>query len=79
MPRITVGEGSCAGARRALSLALDGEAAPGEIHGLALHLGQCESCRGFTTQVGALTQTLRSLRSDFIARHEVTDAKGARS
>ena len=75
--RVAVSERSCARARRALSLTLDGEAAPGEIHGLALHLGQCESCRRFTSQVGALTRALRSLRSESIARQEVTNPKGA--
>jgi predicted anti-sigma-YlaC factor YlaD len=52
----------CARARRALSLALDGEAAPAEIHALALHIGQCEPCRGFTAQVSAITRLIRSGR-----------------
>ena len=77
--RVAVSERSCARARRALSLTLDGEAAPGEILVLALHLGQCESCRRFTSRVGALTGALRSLRSESIARQEVTNPKGARS
>ena len=37
---IAVSEGSCARARRALSLVLDLEAAAAEIYGLALHLSR---------------------------------------
>ena len=77
--RVAVSERSCARARRALSLALDGEAAPSEIYGLAVHLGQCESCRRFTAQVGALTRALRSIPLDSISKQETTSSKGATS
>ena len=70
---------SCAQARRALSLTLDGEAAPSLIYGLALHLGQCDSCRQFTAQVGAITRSLRSMRPESISHHETTTSKGATS
>jgi predicted anti-sigma-YlaC factor YlaD len=55
-------ERRCARARRALSLALDGEAAPAEIHALTLHIGGCEPCRLFTTQVSAITRLIRTGR-----------------
>ena len=70
---------SCAQARRALSLTLDGEASPSLIYGLALHLGQCDSCRQFTAQVGAITRSLRSMRPESISHHETTTSKGATS
>ena len=70
---------SCAQARRALSLTLDGEAAPSLIYGLALHLGQCDSCRQFTEQLGAITRSLRSMRPESISHHETTTSKGATS
>ena len=76
---ITVSTRSCARARRALSLTLDGEAAPSLIYGLALHLGQCDSCRQFTTQVGAITRCLRSMRPESISDHETTISKGTTS
>jgi predicted anti-sigma-YlaC factor YlaD len=75
---VAVIERSCARARRALSLVLDGEAAPDEIYGLAVHLGRCESCRRFTAQVGALTRVLRSLHPRPV-NHQQTTSKGARS
>lgn len=76
-----VSERGCARARRALSLTLDGEASPFEAYGLALHLGQCESCRRFTAQVGALTRALRSLRPEGPpTTHQTTSSsKGATS
>ena len=71
-------ERSCARARRALSLALDGEAEPDEVSALALHMSRCEHCRRFTAQVGALTRALRSLRLDAVPDHETTSSlKGA--
>ena len=76
---VVVSERSCARARRALSLTLDGEAAPGEIYGLAQHLGTCEPCRRFATQVGALTRALRSIRPESISHHRTTTSKGAPS
>jgi predicted anti-sigma-YlaC factor YlaD len=76
--RTAVSERSCARARRVLSLVLDGEASPKEIHGLAVHLGRCESCRGFTEQVGALTRALRSLRAHPFNDRHLTILKGAR-
>jgi predicted anti-sigma-YlaC factor YlaD len=75
---IVVSERSCARARRALSLVLDGEASPHEIYGLAVHLGQCGPCRRFTARVGALTRVLRSLHHS-PANHQQTTSKGAGS
>jgi predicted anti-sigma-YlaC factor YlaD len=76
---VAVSERSCARARRALSLTLDGEASPDEVYRLASHLGNCESCRRFTAQVGALTRALRSIRLELISHHETTPSKGATS
>ena len=76
---VAIGARSCVRARRALSLVLDGEAAPSLIYGLALHLGQCDSCRQFTAQVGAITRSLRSMRPESISHHETTTSKGATS
>jgi predicted anti-sigma-YlaC factor YlaD len=76
---IAVSTMSCARARRALSLTLDGEAAPSLIYTLALHLGQCDSCRQFTAQVGAITRCLRSIRPESNSHHEPTTWKGATS
>jgi predicted anti-sigma-YlaC factor YlaD len=76
---VAVSERSCARARRALSLTLDGEASPGEVYGLASHLGRCEPCRRFTVQVGALTRALRSLRLDPNSDRTTTSSKGATS
>jgi predicted anti-sigma-YlaC factor YlaD len=75
---IVVSEKSCARARRALSLALDGEASPHEIYGLATHLGRCESCRRFTARVGAVTRALRSFHHSPVNNQQAT-RKGARS
>jgi predicted anti-sigma-YlaC factor YlaD len=74
-----VRERECARARQALSLTLDGEAAPVEIYRLALHLGQCESCRRFTAQVGAITRRLRSMRYDCTTQAVSTPGYAERS
>jgi predicted anti-sigma-YlaC factor YlaD len=75
---IVVSEKSCARARRALSLALDGEASPHEIYALATHLGRCEPCRRFTARVGALTRVLRSVHHSPVTHQQATP-KGAGS
>ena len=60
---IAASEGSCAQARRALSLLLDDEGGPMDVRALAVHLGTCESCRLFAARVGAVTRALRTLHS----------------
>jgi predicted anti-sigma-YlaC factor YlaD len=60
---VAVSEWSCARARRALSLVLDGEDAEGDVQSLAVHVGTCRACRGFATDVAELTRLLRSLRA----------------
>jgi predicted anti-sigma-YlaC factor YlaD len=58
---IAVSGWSCARARRALSLVLDGEEPEGDVQSLAQHLGGCPSCRQFAAEVTAFTRALRSL------------------
>jgi len=68
--QVVVRAGSCARARRALSLALDGEAASGEITALERHLVVCSACRSFAWEVSLLTNTLRAAANQ--------DEKGSR-
>jgi predicted anti-sigma-YlaC factor YlaD len=56
---VAVGEWSCARARRALSLVLDGEEAEGDVQSLAVHFGSCRNCREFAREVSAVTDHLR--------------------
>jgi predicted anti-sigma-YlaC factor YlaD len=74
--QIVVTEGSCARARRALSLLLDREAEAADVETLALHLGRCSSCRRHTAEVSAFTRGLRGLR--LAPRHPdiTTEAEG---
>ena len=55
---------TCRRARRAFSLALDGEPGAAEILVAASHLKRCESCRRFAADVVAFTYELRSLREE---------------
>jgi predicted anti-sigma-YlaC factor YlaD len=77
--RPVVEEGSCIRARRLLSLALDGEAALASVDELARHVGRCERCRRFATEVSAFTHELRSLRIGATRDRQTTSySKGAR-
>ena len=58
---VAVGAGSCARARRALSLVLDGEAEASEAETLAAHLACCGACRSFALDVSAFTKALRTI------------------
>ncbi|HEY6076820.1 MAG TPA: zf-HC2 domain-containing protein, partial [Gaiella sp.] len=59
--RTAVSERSCARARRALSLVLDYEASDEDVRRLAVHLGNCGSCRRFAAEVSSFTRKLRSV------------------
>jgi anti-sigma factor RsiW len=61
---VAVSEWSCARARRALSLVLDGETATGDFHALARHVGGCAACRRHVAEVSAVTRQLRSARAE---------------
>ena len=61
---IAVSEWSCARARRALSLVLDGETVAGDFHALATHVGGCPACRRHAAEVSAITRQLRSARAE---------------
>ena len=61
---IAVSEWSCARARRALSLVLDGEEVAGDFHALASHVGSCATCRRHVAEVMAITRQLRSARAE---------------
>jgi predicted anti-sigma-YlaC factor YlaD len=52
----------CVQARRALCLALDGEAAGADCLVAVTHISRCERCRLFVVHVGVLTRVLRSAR-----------------
>ena len=60
----------CVAARRALSLALDGEAGTVHVLALAAHVERCPRCRRFAAEVVAFTRELRSslLGSDAMRR-----------
>ena len=76
----TVGARSCARARRAHSLVLDGVAGCDEVVALATHLDRCESCRRHARQVSQFTYLLRSLRLDpSDDRNHDRSTKGTRS
>ena len=53
---------ACAGARRVVSLVLDGEAGPADVLAVASHLRRCDQCRRFARAVAELTCTLRAAR-----------------
>lgn len=57
--RTAVSGGSCARARRALSLVLDYEAGVADVRALAVHLGGCGGCRRYAAEVAAFTRDLR--------------------
>ena len=61
---LAVGDRACAGARRAVSLVLDGEAGPADVLALASHLRRCDQCRRFARDVADLTCTLRAARPE---------------
>lgn len=75
---VVASEGSCARARRALSLLLDDEGGPTDVRALAVHLGTCESCRLFTARVAAVTRALRTQRPRDPRAH-ATWTQGGRS
>jgi predicted anti-sigma-YlaC factor YlaD len=62
------GEGSCARARRALSLVLDEEADTFDLQAVAAHVGRCEACRGYLRDVSAITRQLRLERRTIMKR-----------
>ena len=61
---VAVSDGSCARARRALSLVLDYEAGASDVEALALHLGRCGSCRQYAAEVSSFTRDLRSIGAE---------------
>lgn len=62
--RLAFEDGRCIRARRALSLALDGEAGAADVLAAVRHINRCECCRRFATHVVAFTHELRSVRLD---------------
>jgi predicted anti-sigma-YlaC factor YlaD len=62
--RPPVENGTCGGARRLFSVALDGEAAASDVLTAAMHIARCERCQRFAVRVVALTRELRAVRHD---------------
>jgi hypothetical protein len=78
--KLAVDERSCIRARRALSLALDDEAAAADVLEAAVHIGHCEPCSRFAAHVVAFTRALRSGRLERAGAPGAIDhSKGGKS
>jgi predicted anti-sigma-YlaC factor YlaD len=72
--------GMCGRARWTLSLALDGEAALGDVHLAVAHIGDCIRCQRVVADVVAFTRELRAQHVERpLIQTENGHSKGERS